>query len=457
MPKFIRTLGSFLALVLISFTATAQKEDTASYQILDEILAVIGGEIVVASEFKEQKIQYSEQFGSSADPCIVFEQLLTQKLFLHNAKVDSVEVTEAQVEADMDRRMRYFIQQIGSKKALEEYYGKSIVQLKEDFRTMIREQLLIQGLQAQVSQEVKITPAEVEDFYNNIPKDSLPLVNSQVELAQIVVYPKISREQKQAARQKLEGIRKEILSGKDFATQAVLYSDDPGSAAKGGDLGMVEKGTFVPEFDAVGLSLQDGELSKVFESEYGYHLMQMLERRGEKYRARHILIKPKVTGEDKEAAKQLLDSLYNLVVSGEQEFGAIASEFSDDENTKNSGGIVINPATGNPRIDMSQLSQIDNQMFFVIDEMKAGDISKPKKFVSPGGKDGYRIVKLVSQTEPHRANLHDDYQVLQEAASAELKAQALENYIDRKLKTTYVRVNDEFKSCKFNYNWFKAN
>lgn len=453
MQRYFSKLSLVVAVLLISGLSQAQNDST-KFQILDEVIAVVGGEIVIASELKEQMIQYSEQLGQSADKCEVYEQLLTQKLFLHNAKIDSVEVNDLQVEGEMDRRMRYFISQIGSQEALEKYYGKSIVQLKAEFRELIREQLLIQGLQQEITGEIKITPAEVEEFFNEIPEDSLPLVNSQIEMAQIVVFPKLSSEEKQKARQKLEKIREDIIGGSDFATQAVLYSADPGSAAKGGDLGMVEKGTFVPEFDAVALSLQDGEVSKVFESQFGYHLMQMLERRGEKYRARHILIKPTVSSSARQEAQNLIDSLYKVSQQPGVDFSELAAEFSDDENSKNSGGVIVNPAKGTPRFDMSE---INSQLFFVIDNLEEGEISEPASYSSPDGKEGLRIVKLITRTKAHKANLNDDYQVLKEAASAELKADALESYIKRKLKSTYVRLNEEYRSCSFNYTWFKEN
>ncbi|MGB0166965.1 MAG: peptidylprolyl isomerase [Luteibaculum sp.] len=455
MRKFISRTLWVLALCspFISPNIKAQ-EDSIQYQVLDEVIAVLGAEIVIASELRDQMLQYSEQFGRSANQCQVFEQLLTQKLFLHNAKVDSVDISDDQVEAEMDRRMRYFIQQIGSQKKLEEFYGKSIVQLKEEFRDQIREVLLVQGLQQEVSSKVKVTPAEVKDFFEEIPEDSLPLVNSQIEMAQLVIYPKINPQEKQRARSKLEEIRKDILGGKDFATQAVLYSDDPGSAAKGGDLGMVEKGQFVPEFDAVALSLQDGQLSQVFESQFGFHLMQMLERRGEKYRSRHILIKPKVTREDENQAKNLIDSLASVLDKNPDQFQNLVGEYSEDEDSKNSGGIIVNQANGTSRFDMAE---IDGQLFFVVDDLEKGEISEVHKFTSMGGKEGYRIIKLNERTTPHRANLHDDYQILQEAAAAELKAAALQDYIERKIQTTYVRVNEEYQSCPFIYEWFKEN
>ncbi len=453
MQKFI----SSYSLLLILFLAVAtplfsQDEDSAQYQILDEIIAVVGGEVIIASELKDQKVQYSEQYGIPAKDCVVFEQLLNQKLFLHNAKIDSVEVSGDQVESEMDRRMRYFIQQIGSEKKLEEFYGKSIVQLKKEFRELIREQLLIQSLQQQVSSEFSITPAEVKEFYENIPKDSLPLVNSQIEVAQLVILPEVSNSERRRARKKLEDIRKEIKEGKDFATQAVLYSDDPGSAAKGGDLGMVDKGQFVPEFDAVALSLQDGELSTIFESQFGFHLMQMLERRGEKYRARHILVKPKISSFDRKKAKDLIDSLYNVLQDEPDRFTELVLEYSQDEETKNSGGILLNRNTGTPRLDMGE---IDGQLFYVVDNLEKGDISEPSMYTTNQGKEGYRIVKLLERSAPHKANLKDDYQTLQEAASADLRANALEDYIKRKIATTFVRINPEYQNCDFNYNWLK--
>lgn len=441
----------FLSTLLLTFSslfAFAQP----SPQVIDGIVAIVGNEIILQSEITNQQNQLKAQYKVDAQPCDIIEDILLDRLMLNQAKLDSVEVTEQQVEQELDRRIRYYINLFGSQEKMEQTYGQSIIEIKEEFRDQLKDQLRVQMMQGKITEDVNITPADVKKFFENIPVDSLPLINAEVEVAQIVIYPAENRDEVKKAIDKLERIKKDIQGGKDFATQAVLYSEDPGSAAQGGELGMQEKGSFVPEFDAVALSLRDGELSKVFKSQFGYHLMQMIERRGEKYNARHILIKPKSRPEDLAYARLKLDSIASVMKRDTMSFEKAAQKFSQDEDSKNGGGVIVNPATGSSRFDMRDL---DPQLFFTIDKMEVGEISVPVLMTSPAGQQGYRILQLKERTKPHRANLREDYQTIQDAASSELRTKALNEWVLKKIETTYVKLSDEYKNCETDYNWLK--
>ncbi len=421
-------------------------------QIIDEVVAVVGGEIILASDIGSQLAQMKQAYNVSVtDSCEVIEDLLLEKLMLHHAKIDSVEVSDQQVENELDRRIRYFVNQIGSEKKLEEYYKKSIVEIKEEFREVLRNQLRIQSMQGQIQGQVKITPAEVKEYFDAIPVDSLPLINSQVEYAQVVVYPGENKAEVKRVRDKLNGFVEEVKGGKDFSTLAVLYSEDPGSAAQGGELGMSAKGTFVPEFDAVALSLADGEISKPFKTQFGYHIMQMIERRGESYNARHILLKPKMKPADLAKAKAKVDSIIGLIEKKEFSFEEAAEKFSMDEMSKNSGGVVVSER-GSPRFDMQEL---DAQTFLVIDKMSKGDISEAALVTEQSGKQGYRTIKLIERTEPHRANLKEDYQLIQDAASQENRNMVLKTWVEKKVAITYVKLDSGLRQCSTQFNWIK--
>ncbi len=443
--KFTCTLIAFCLLSV----AYAQPQP----QIIDEIVAVVGNEIVLMSEITAQKLQIKEQYKiSNPDECEIIENILLDKLMLHQAKIDSVEVKEQQIQSELDRRIRYFIQQFGSEKKMEEFYGKSIVELKDEFHDQLEDQLRVQQVQAKIYEEINVTPADVQKFFMNIPADSLPLIGSQVEVAQLVIFPEENDQEISKAIERLEKFRQELKEGKDFAVLAGLYSEDPGSAAEGGDLGMQDKGTFVPEFDAVAFSLNNGEVSKVFKTQFGYHIMQMIERRGEKYNARHILLKPKVRSDDLVAAKNKLDSLMVIIKRDTIPFEKAAVRFSMDEDTKNNGGIIVNPQTGSPRFDMSEL---DPQLSFTINKMEVGDISQPVVMTTQNGKQGYRVLKLIERTQPHRANLKEDYQVIQEAASSGLREEVLNEWVAKKIETTYIKIDGEFSNCQTNFKWIK--
>jgi peptidyl-prolyl cis-trans isomerase SurA len=446
--KFIKIKFALLYLFLIpNLFSYAQKEG----RIIDQIVAVVGNQIIKQSDINSQLQQLQNQLKEQGDTtkineCEILEDLIFEKLMLDQAQRDSIEVSEAQVEAELDRRIRFFVMQIGSEKKLEEYYGKSINSIKDEFRTAIKNQLLIQQMQQKITGNVTVTPAEVKAFYNRFPEDSLPFVNAEVEIGQIVVEPTISKEAKAAAKEKINTLRERILKGENFSTLAILYSEDPGSARKGGELGLVPRGTFVPEFEAAAFNLKPGEVSKIIETEFGYHILQLIERRGEQINVRHILITPKLDGSDLLRAKNRIDSIYAILKADTLSFAEVAIRYSDDKATKDNGGLIINPLTNTTRFEMNQ---IDPSIFFVIDKLKVGEFSEPQIFQTQGGKQAYRILYLKTRTEPHRANLKDDYQRLQEAALAFKQNEITRKWISKKLQTTYLRIIPEYTSCYF--------
>lgn len=426
-------------------------------QPVDKIIAVVGSNIIMLSDVEAQYLQILGQ-GYAEDPtikCDLLEELLFQKLLVNQARLDSVEVSDDQVEEELDRRLRYFIGQIGSEEKLEEYYKKSIVEIKDDFRELIRDQLLGQNMQYKITGEVKVTPAEVRDYFSKIPSDSLPYINVELEIGRIVKKPIISKKEKDVAKARAEELRQRILDGAKFETMAKLYSEDPGSAEKGGELGFFGRGNMVPEFEALAFSLQGKEISDVFETEYGFHFLQVIERRGEQVNARHILITPKTSEGDLTGSKILLDSIYDLLLKDSLTFAEAAEKFSDDEADKNNGGIVTNPQTGSTRFEMDQLSSIDPTLFLTIDKMKVGEFSKPIITSAADGKQAYSIILLKSRTEPHKANLRDDYQKIQGAASTMKESNLVREWIVKKIATTYVRIDDAYLNCDYNNPWVK--
>jgi peptidyl-prolyl cis-trans isomerase SurA len=450
--KYIKKMNKafLLALTCLMVQVSIAQEK----KIIDGVMAVVGNEIMLKSDIEAQKIQAKQQ-GMALNKqteCLIIEQLLIEKLLINQAKVDSIVVNESQVQGELERRIRYFVSQIGSEEKLEEYYKKSILEIKDEFHDLIEDQIRIQGMQAKINEDVNITPGEIQTFFNNIPIDSLPYINAKVEMAHIVIKPEINQEEKDATREKLLNFKKQIEAGKSFASLAVLYSQDPGSASKGGDLGFVSKGMFVPEFDAVATRLKEGQLSEVFESQFGFHLMELKERRGDQYNARHILLKPKHTANDLIAAEKLLDSISGLISSDSLSFSKAASQFSDDETTKNNGGKIVNPADGSTQFDMKA---VDAQLAFTIDKMEVSAISKPVSMQGADGNQAYRIIQLITRTDPHVANLKDDYLLIKSVATSQLQQKSMEEWTTSTMGATYIRVDDSFKSCTFKNEWFK--
>lgn len=437
-------------LTIFSFALSAQEGKT-----IDGIIAVVGDKILLKSDLENQIVSLKSQgiIIDNESKCQIIEELLFQKLMLHHAEIDSVSVTDAQVEGEMTRRLNYFISQIGSEKKLEQFYKKSIQEIKDELRDIVREQLIGQMMQQNITSGVKVTPKEVKAFFDALPEDSIPMINSEIEVAQILINASQSERVRAEARERLTGIRERILKGEQFSTLAILYSEDEGSAKKGGELGFLGRADLVPEFSAALFKLKNNKtVTEIIETQFGFHIIQMIERRGQKVNSRHILVKIKDDEEQILLAKQKADSVYNLIFIDTLTFGQLALKYSTDDKTKKSEGLMVNPQTGT---SVFEIDQVDPQIYYVVEKMKAGEISKPVPAESFDGKKGYRIIKLISKTEPHKASFETDYAKVQEAAMANKNNEATNKWIGIKLGSTYVKIDDEYKGCAFENNWIK--
>jgi peptidyl-prolyl cis-trans isomerase SurA len=428
----------------------------AQAQNIDKTIGIVGKHILLRSALeRELKTLKGENIQiTDSVRCAVYEELMFQKLLLAQADKDSVTVKDEQIDYELDRRMAYFINQFGSEEAFENYYQKSVKQYKEELRDDVKDLLVAQQMQGKIVGDVKVSPADVRAFFHSIPEDSLPTVNTEVELGQLVKKPEVSEAAKKAAREKLEGYRQRVLNGESMAVIATLYTEDPGSAKTGGRYDGIARGMFVPEFEAVAFRLKPGEVSEIFSTSYGLHFIQLIQRRGELVDVRHILITPKISVEDEIDAKVKLDSIYEDIRSGKISFCEAAQKFSDDKDTRNNCGLLLNNQAGSTRFEIDELGQQDQNLVFMLDKMQMGDISKPVIHTGPdGSKKGYRIIYLKSRTEPHKINLKDDYQRLQNMAIMEKQKRLINEWINKKLRNVYVRMDPEYKACRLKYNW----
>lgn len=424
----------------------------AQPRVLDKIIAQVGNEIILKSELESQYIQYLSQGNKENDTikCQILDQMLLQKLLIHQAQVDSVTVSDAQVEEELDKRIRYFVRQLGSEQKLEEFYDKSIIEIKTEFKDIIRDQLLVQTMHQKITGDVAASPAQVKAYFERIPEDSIPFINMEIEVAHIIKKPEISDDERTAVRARLEELRQRILAGEAFSTMAILYSQDPGSAKKGGELGFTERGQLLPEFEAVAYNLKGDEVSQIVETKFGLHIIQTIERRGDRINFRHILIKPEVSSSDLNEAKLTLDSLVTKIRNNEITFAEAAEKYSDDTDTKFSSGLIINQNTGQTRFETDQL---DPNLFFIIDKLQPGEISDPLLMDTDDGGKAYRIVQLKTRTQPHKANLRDDYQRIKEATLGELQSVAIESWMQKKKKNTYIEIDENYKTCQLIQEW----
>ncbi len=438
-------LYSFL--FFLSFQSAAQES-------ADKIIAVVGKEIILQSDLEIQVLQMKQQNPSFADSnkCLILQEMIIAKLLKAQAERDSVIVSEEDIDGRIENKLRYFIQMYGSKEKLEQLSGKTIYQIKEDNRDAIRDQMIAEKMQGQILDNIKITPADVEKFYKKIPVDSLPFFPAIVEVGQIVIDPPVSQEMTDYARQKLEEIRKDILDGKkSFENAAGIYSDDPGSRDNGGRYdGVTRNGGYAPEFVSAAFKLQNGEISPIVKTKFGYHIIQMIQRRGEEADIRHILIKAEVTSADFKKAMEKLDSVRNLLVSGKMSFPEAVGKFSTDEAAKRTGGMIADPNTGVSELDMTKL---DAGMVLMLDSLKQGDYSAPHIFMTEMRDKSCRIVYLRTRTAPHKANLKDDYNRIMEVALANKKQTKIQNWVKSKLPTYYIKVAPEYQGCKTLGDW----
>ena len=446
--KLRRIFALFVFVIICASTIYAQQS-----QVIDKIVAVVGKNIIMQSDIEEQYMQYRLQGGvkgsASSIRCEILEDLLFRKLMLNQAELDSIEVTDDQVEQEMEYRIRYFVNQLGSQEKLEKYYNKTMKEIREELRTMIKDQKLIEEVQRNIVSGVNATPADVREFYKSIPKDSIPMVSAQYEIAELVKKPPITLDEKLAVKDRLYGLRSRILKGERFSTLALLYSEDPGSAKKGGELGFHGRGEFAPEFEAAAFALKDGEISEVVETEYGYHILQLIERRGDYVNVRHILLTVKVSPEALQQAYNELDSIANLIRNDNITFDEAVTKFSDEDDKVN-GGYLVNPNTGST---LFAAEDLDQQVSVVINRLQVGEVSTPVPMKTKNDKDAYRLLIIKRKTTPHKANLKEDYALIQQWTMQKLRQDAINKWIDSKSSKAYVKISDDYCECDFQFDW----
>ncbi len=446
----MKKYATLVAMLLMSgLQLMAQEVDN----IIDEIIWVVGDEAILRSEVEnERKNMLYRGEKINGDPyAVIPEQMAIQKLFLNQAIIDSIEVSDEQIEAQVDAQMNMFIAQIGSKEKLEEYLEKPISQLRSEWRTGIKNQSIQQQMQQKLCEDVAVTPSEVRTYYERLPKDSIPFVETQVEVQMISLQPQVSKQQIDGIKNRLRDFTQRVTNGEsEFSTLAILYSEDPGSAAMGGELGFKGKGEFVPAFSAAGFQLTEpGKISKVVETEFGYHIIQLIERRGDRANFRHILLTPKVSQKEMTDARGRMDSLRMDLDSAKFTFEEAARYLSSDKDTRNSGGLMTSGRSGASRMTMEELpAEVARQ----VATLKIGEISKPFAMKDPKtSRDQVVIVKLKNRIEGHKATYYDDYNVIKNMYESQLHQDIIQNFIKEKQRTTYVRIKPGWEKYEFTY------
>ncbi len=422
-------------------------------EVIDKVIAVVGEKPILFSDLQNQKIQMIQQGGSVSDDldCFLIDELMLQQLLIHQAEIDSIEVTEDMVKGELDQRIQYFSAQIGGIEKLEEFYDKSIQEIKEEFFEQIEDKMKAQKMQQDITSSVIVSPREVKEFFKSIPEDSIPFINSQVKVSQLVIAPEISNEEKQNTKEKLNKIRTRILSNDiSFGVAAEFYSCDPGTKANNGNFGWVDRGDFVPEFDAIAFSVPIGEVSHVFESPFGYHIIKIEQRRGEQYYGSHILLCTEISESELVNVKEKIISVKFEIDNNNKSWIDAIAEFSTDENTRASNGVIYNEASGEMYWDMQN---IDKEIFIGIKNIEVGEFSSPLYYENAKGNIGYRVLKLEERTNPHKANLKDDYQVIQNFAFNNKQIEKMTDWITKTSKNTYVKIDENYKRCDSNLKW----
>ena len=442
-----------LLMSLFSVQAFAQNN------VIDEVVWVVGDEAILKSDVEGERLnaQYEGRRFNGDPYCVIPEQLAVQKLFLHQAEIDSIDVSDQDVLAEVEMRTNWFIDQMGSKEKMEEYYNKTSSQIREMLRESVRNSKLVQKMQQKIIGDVKLVPADVRRYFKNLPPDSIPYVPTQVEVQIITVEPKIPQEEIERVKKTLRDYTERVESGEiSFSLLAKLYSQDPGSARRGGEYGFQSRSQLVPEFANVVFNMTDPKkISKVFETEYGYHIAQLIEKRGDRVSYRHILLKPKVEEKELEKALVYLDSVANRIRRTNYPFDK-AAIFSMDKDTRNNKGLMVNPITGTARFEMQDLAQVSQEVAKVVEGLKVGEISEPFSMIDKKGKEICAIVKLTTRLDGHKATIPEDYQRLKAIVQEKLGEEKLEKWILEKQKTTYVRINEDWVKCDFKYpGWSK--
>ncbi len=453
--KSIIKILFFLGALLTSQLVLSQNN------VIDEIVWVVGDEAILKSEVEEyRKDLLMQNQRIEGDPyCFIPEQLAIQKLFLDQAKLDSIEVSESNVSRELEYYVNNYISSIGSVEKLEEYFGKRLSTIREDLREQIREQQIIQGVQQKHFGNIQLSPSEIRQYYNSLPQDSLPFISTTLEVQIITVEPKIPLEEIDKVKARLRDFTEQVNKGeKEFSTLALLHSEDP-SAIQGGELGFMSRSGFVPEFANVAFALNDpSKVSNIVESEYGFHIIQLIERRGEMANLRHILLKPKVPKEALDTAIVRLDSIRSGIIDKKITFDDAATYLSADKDTRNNKGIMVNNTqmssnAGTPRFALNELNQ---DIAKIAGEMKSGELSEPFLMLNDKGRQVAAMVRITNRNEGHRANINNDYQIIKQMAEEARKQKMVDEWLLKKIDKTYVRIDPDWRKCEFRYSgWLR--
>lgn len=414
--------------------------------LLDKIDAIVNDKIILRSDIENQlDLLNLRGEGEEISRCELMEQLVYNKILTTQALRDSLPLGSDEVEEELTRKINYFISVAGSQEAFEEYYKKTVSQIKDDYRDDIREQMLAARMRSKILEDIQVTPSEVKAFFDKLSRDSLPYFDATMELQQIVMKPRVSDFQQKAAREKAEGILARIKSGESFELLASLYSEDLASAQDGGLLDWAPRGTYVKDFEAAAFKLKANEVSELVQTPFGYHIIQMIERRGDMIQVRHILIRPQSTSKDAEYAQNKLDSIRNDILEGKITFFSAVKEFSQDDQSKNVGGYVLNYETGGTILEVNKM---DPTLYTLVDTMSVGAITPPTMYQADDGSIAFRIVKLVAKVDAHVADIRVDYDKIQNAARNDKETEILDRWFGKNIKKTYLMIADDYKDCE---------
>lgn len=448
----------FLVTNLILLFSSVLLSQSTPPQILDKIIAIVGNKIILKSEvdMQIQQLMISGTLDNAIKTdeiqCEILEDMLLQKLLLMQAEIDSVEVSDDQINNELDRRIRYFTSMFGNVQELEKYYNKSILELKEELREPLKDQLLITAMHDKLVSNVTVTPSEVEKYYKKMPSDSIPIIPAQWEIGLIAIAPSLTQEENNMLISKLQDIKKRINNVSDFEVMARLYSEDPATAKNGGETGYFTKGVMEPTFENAAFSLtKPGEISPIIETSYGYHILQLIDRKGEQVNVRHILVRKQPSNNAIQIAKQKADSIYNLLIKNEITFADAAKKFSKLEGDLTQGGMILS-ANGGFTLTTNE---IDAKFLPILDTMKNSKFSKPFLYMENDGTPTYRILWLKNYIPPHKASLKTDYYLIQMKALEEKKNQALAKWANERLQEVYVKIDEDYQGCDFKYPWIK--
>ncbi|MDO7609865.1 MAG: peptidylprolyl isomerase [Crocinitomicaceae bacterium] len=442
-----------LSLVLL-FTSTVFAQNG---KLVNKVLAQVGDNIILLSDIEIQKLQ-AKQSEMEVDfdfSCSVLEQLMVQELLVNQAKLDSIPVSDEQVDAEMENRLRIIEKDMGGRAKLEEYYGKTSTQIKEEFRSVIKDRILAQEMERTITNGISVTPKEVSSFFEALPKDSIPFINMKLSFQQIVIYPDINAEDNKRAYNELnEVLDLIVVGGKSFETMARIHSDDPGSASLGGKI-EASRGMMVPQFESTVFKLKVGEVSDIIETQYGYHIIKLISRKGDDYTCLHILNMPEFSNDAINSASIKMDECYKRLNENEITWNEAIAIYSNDERTKQNLGIITNPITGDQMWDMEDLNQVDQQIYLLTDAMEKGDITSPNLYIDIyERKQGIRIVRLMERFTPHIANINDDYSLIKAAAENDKKERTMGTWINSKISNAFIRVDESYSKCEFSHKWF---